>query len=66
MVLSWALPGPTGHHHINNRPNDYIIGKMKKKGMIHDLQAQTHIRTEIVAHWMKDTIMVFRFPKARC
>ncbi|XP_037780988.1 uncharacterized protein LOC119577447 [Penaeus monodon] len=66
VVLSWAVPGQTGHHHINNRQNDYIIGKMKKKGMIHDLQAQTHIRTEIDAHWLKDTIMVFKFPKAKC
>ncbi|XP_042865378.1 uncharacterized protein LOC122248974 isoform X2 [Penaeus japonicus] len=66
VVLSWAVPGQPGHHHINNRRNDYIINKMEKRGMIHDQQTQTHIRTVIYAHWLKNTLMVFRFPNEKC
>lgn len=28
VVLSWAITGQSGHYHINNHENSYIIAKM--------------------------------------
>ncbi|EFJ51442.1 hypothetical protein VOLCADRAFT_87747 [Volvox carteri f. nagariensis] len=28
VVLSWAVPGQGGHHHVNERPNAYIVERV--------------------------------------
>ena len=32
IILSWAVPGQTGHFHVNNKPLDLVVQLLKKYG----------------------------------
>ncbi|XP_037792928.1 uncharacterized protein LOC119588307 [Penaeus monodon] len=66
IVLSWAVPGQDGHHHVNNRENDYIKASMTKRGLVVDAEAERKLREAATLFWFKDTLMVFKFPAKRC
>jgi tetratricopeptide (TPR) repeat protein len=62
MVLSWAVPGQTGHGHHNERPNDYIISQLAKRGFEFDKEQSSYLRENYVrreAWWLYRTLMVF-------
>lgn len=60
VVLTWAVPGQGGHHHVNEQPNANIIAKLRPLGFSHDTAASRSLRQAAVLPWFKNTIMVFR------
>ncbi|KXZ50102.1 hypothetical protein GPECTOR_18g78 [Gonium pectorale] len=62
LVLSWAIPGQGGHHHVNERPNDYILGRVEELGRgswVYNASASATLRGASSFSWFKNTIMVF-------
>ena len=62
MVLSWAIPGQGGVGHANERPNEYVITELGKRGFVFDL-ARTQAARVLdyrVCPWFRDTLLVFR------
>lgn len=60
IVLSWAIPGQGGYGHFNERPNDYVIDRMLRKGYEYDATASADLRSKSSLSWFKNTIIVFR------
>jgi hypothetical protein len=60
IVMSWAVPDQGGLGHVNNRPNEWVIEKMKGLGWVYDSDASKMLRTGSSFRWFKNTIMVFR------
>ena len=63
VLLSWAVEGQGGHHHVNNHNNDYVIDKMRSKGFDYDQAASESVRTVAELPWFRNTIMIFRRQK---
>lgn len=66
IVLSWAVPGQDGHHHVNTRENEYIKASMAERGLVADEEAERKLRGTASLPWFKNTLMVFKFPKKKC
>ena len=65
IVLSWAVPGQGGHSHINNRPLDYVIAKLKSHSFIHDPEASKLLQSKASVSWLRKNINVYkRDPKS--
>lgn len=62
VVLSWAVPGQGGHHHVNELSNDRVITELWRRGMAYDDVVSTRLRSAARLPWFKDTLMVFRRP----
>lgn len=60
-VVSWALPGQGGHHHVNLRSNSYVKTRFQCVGFAFD-SASTQILRDSVdsCKWLRNTVMVFR------
>jgi hypothetical protein len=63
IVLSWAVNGQDGHHHVNTHDNDFIITRMREEGFIYDTIESSILQEKASIPWFKDTIMVFRRAK---
>ncbi|KAG2486234.1 hypothetical protein HYH03_015059 [Edaphochlamys debaryana] len=62
LVLSWATPGQGGHHHVNERPHDYIIDQVHtlSGGTLHlNSNVTSSLRRLSTLPWFKRNIMVF-------
>ena len=59
VVLTWAVPGQGGHHHINTRSNEYIIQKLNDLGFTYDVRESENLRNVSQVAWFKKTILVF-------
>jgi len=59
VVLSWAIPGQIGYGHVNCRPNQYILEKMKQRGFQYDEVSSQELRQRASFWWFKNTLMVF-------
>ncbi|XP_071536165.1 uncharacterized protein [Panulirus ornatus] len=66
VVLSWAVPGQNGHHHVNCRSNDYIKAKMALRGLKPQAEEERKLRDKVEISHFKNTIMVFTFLEERC
>ena len=62
LILSWALPGQPGHHHVNGQTNDYIIRKMADRGIVNEPEIQAKLRESVILNYLKQTAMVFKLP----
>ncbi|MCL4127508.1 UNVERIFIED_CONTAM: hypothetical protein GTU68_047722, partial [Idotea baltica] len=60
IILSWAIPGQQGLSHVNLHPNEYIISKMKGKGLTHDAVSEIILRNHTTIGYFMKTVMVFR------
>lgn len=60
VLLSWALPGQGGHHHVNGQTNEYITGVMKELGWTRDESATDDLRAVASLPHFQHTVMVFR------
>ena len=61
VILTWAVKGQGGHHHINPQNNDYIISEMAKRGMVYDEKQTQTLRDAVVKlSYLRKTSMVFR------
>ena len=59
IILSWAVPGQTGHSHVNERNNEYILERFEKLGYTHDNLMAQRGRERAEYDWFKNTFMVF-------
>ncbi|XP_063593324.1 uncharacterized protein LOC134770393 [Penaeus indicus] len=66
IVLSWAVPGQDGYHHVNPRENSYVKASMAKHGLVADEEAERKLREAASLFWFKNTLMVFKFPEKKC
>ena len=67
IILSWAVPGQGGYHHVNLRSNDYVIAKMDSLCFAHDLTNSTRLRQLATFGWFKNNVNVFhRKQTLRC
>lgn len=66
VVLSWAVPGQNGHHHVNCRSNNYIKAKMALRGLKPEAEEEKKMRDKVEISHFKNTIMVFTFLEERC
>ncbi|KAI9190831.1 uncharacterized protein BJ171DRAFT_539066 [Polychytrium aggregatum] len=63
VILSWAVIGQDGHHHINNKNNDEVVRIMENHGYYQDswaLDFQKEGRAAAQYFWFKSTFMVFK------
>ena len=60
VILTWAVEGQGGFHHVNCRNNDYIIAQMERRGFKYDEPQSMHFRKSVTdLGWLRGTIMVF-------
>ncbi|XP_047736460.1 uncharacterized protein LOC125177901 [Hyalella azteca] len=59
IVLTWAVEGQGGHHHVNNHNNDYIKQKMLDRGFVSDEKAEKRLKARLTGY-LANTSMVFR------
>lgn len=59
-VVSWAVPGQNGFHHVNELPNEDIRAMFAAKGYKSDPEAERAMRSASRHKWFKNTVMVFR------
>ena len=59
VVLSWAVPGQNGHHHINTQPNEHVIAEMRDRGFIVSDKVTERFREVAEQDYFTRTVMVF-------
>lgn len=64
IVVSWAVIGQAGHHHINNQPMTYVQGLFESRGLLVDEKAQEKLRENSQLRHYKH-VFVFRVPRER-
>ncbi|XP_042862661.1 uncharacterized protein LOC122247432 [Penaeus japonicus] len=64
IVVSWAVIGQAGHHHINNQPMEYVQELFESRGLLVDEKAQEEIRENSELKHYKH-VFVFRVPHGR-
>jgi cyclopropane fatty-acyl-phospholipid synthase-like methyltransferase len=60
IVLSWALPGQGGHHHVNEMTNDQVRNLFHPLGYTSDYEMEKKFREAATLGWFKNSILVFR------
>ena len=60
VILSWAVPGQGGFHHVNNRPLDYVINLMDNLGFLHDPHASNRLQNASTFRYFKRNTNVYR------
>jgi hypothetical protein len=62
IVLSWAVPGQGGHHHVNEKANADVVALVVARGYVSDAETTARLRGVVDdgAFWLKNTIHVFR------
>ncbi|XP_063615728.1 uncharacterized protein LOC134788861 [Penaeus indicus] len=64
IVVSWAVIGQAGHHHINNQPMAYVQDLFESRGLLVDEEAQEKLREHSQLKHYKH-VFVFRVPRDR-
>ncbi|KAG2487835.1 hypothetical protein HYH03_013552 [Edaphochlamys debaryana] len=62
LVLSWAVPGQGGHHHVNERPNEHVVERVTalSRGALRlNASASAALRLASSLPWFRNTVMVF-------
>jgi len=59
VVLSWAVPGQQGYHHVNNRSPTYVNQTMAQRGFSLDMKASLALRSYATLYYFRNNIMVF-------
>jgi len=59
VVLSWAVTGQGGFHHVNNRPLSYVNQTMFYRGFTMDLNSSLVLREQASLPWLKNNLMLF-------
>lgn len=60
IVLTWAVEGQPGHHHVNGHSHDYTINKLKEEGASYDAESSERLQNSSTFEWFKKSVMVFR------
>ena len=60
LVLSWAIPGQGGHHHVNELSNADVISIIENDSELRfDKVATALLRKHASVDWLQQTLMVF-------
>ena len=59
IILSWALPGQNGYHHINTHSNHYVIDIFLGLGYFYNEPLSQEFRSGAKYDWFRHSIMVF-------
>jgi len=59
VVLSWAVPGQGGFHHVNNKSPAYVNQTMFDRGFRWDVETSIALRKKARLAWLRNNIMVF-------
>ena len=59
VVLSWAVPGQGGFHHVNNRSPTYVNETMSSRGFSLDKEASGNLSKEATVSWLKNNVRVY-------
>jgi hypothetical protein len=62
IVVSWAVVGQGGTGHVNERPNEYVIEEMARRGCEFDADLTTTLRCASSLRWFKGSLMAFNRP----
>ncbi len=63
VILSWAVPGQAGHHHINTKTLSEVVAIMAKRGYSQDKWCsdfQKEGRVQAQYPWFQNAFMVFK------
>lgn len=62
LVLTWAIPGQSGHGHCNNRPNEWVIAQVEQRGLTFMPRESISARDciEHTTSWLRNTILIFK------
>jgi hypothetical protein len=62
VVITAAVPGQPGHHHVNCQWGDFWIARFAEAGFEHDRQATivVHAASTMASHFTQNTGLVFR------
>lgn len=60
IVVSWAIPGQSGHGHVNCQTNDYISSEFVRRGFRKAPYMESQLRKAASFGYFKRTIMVFK------
>ena len=60
VVLSWAVAGQGGHHHVNEQPNDHIIEKMQDRGFVKSDSWTQRLRAAAELDWFRGSLVVYK------
>lgn len=66
-LISWAIPGQTGHGHVNERPNEYVIGRLAEFGwrFLPEKTAELRQLDFGECDWFRNTLLAFEVTDAR-
>ena len=61
IILSWAIPGQDGYHHVNCRHNLWVMKEMKHRGFNLLIDDSLRIRDVIEDRWsyFRNTLLIF-------
>lgn len=62
LILSWGIPGQAGHGHVNNRPNEWVIKEIEKRGFTFMPRETISVR-DCIEHnigWFRNTLLIFQ------
>ena len=59
LVMTHAVPGQQGFHHVNCQDSDYWKFKLMERGYDYQHDISMKLRELTTAHWVKQTLMVF-------
>eukprot|EP00271_Cylindrocystis_brebissonii_P019239 TRINITY_DN5787_c1_g1_i1.p1 TRINITY_DN5787_c1_g1~~TRINITY_DN5787_c1_g1_i1.p1 ORF type:complete len:825 (-),score=126.22 TRINITY_DN5787_c1_g1_i1:783-3257(-) len=60
IILSWAVLGQKGKHHVNQHSNEYMKALLWPLGYDHDAETEQMFRRTAHLKWFKKSLMVFR------
>jgi len=62
IVLSWAVPGQAGHHHVNGKASPDVVALLVARGYAFDEELSKRLRGVVDdnAVWLRNTLHVFR------
>ena len=60
VVLSWAVTGQPGFHHINCRPPEHVLSVLKQRGFVLDSTWSLELQKAASMWWLKNNVKVFR------
>lgn len=66
IILSWAVPGQPGHHHVNCKPMSYVKKLFESRGFISNSTAHNILRTHSRLHQYKHAFVFMVPPERAC
>lgn len=60
LIISWAPPGQTGHHHVNERPHDQVNAMLTARGMRFDEGTTQALRSAATLPQFRNNLLVYR------